>query len=113
MNVSTTRWIDRIPAKQRPWILGAAVLVAAFILWRLGNWALTHRGPPPQVVRPVLVATATASDVPLYLDGLGTVRATNTVTVRPRVDGQLTEVAFREGQTVTAVPANVEVGSAR
>src|SRR5262249_22022691 len=39
-------------------------------------------------------------DMPVYLDGLGTVTAINTVTVRSRVDGQLVEVAYHEGQLV-------------
>jgi multidrug efflux system membrane fusion protein len=39
-------------------------------------------------------------DVPIFLDGLGTVQAFNTVTVRPRVDGELTQVLFREGEDV-------------
>ena len=38
----------------------------------------------------------------LYLNGLGTVTAFNTVTIRSRVDGQLVRVAFREGQSVQA-----------
>lgn len=41
-------------------------------------------------------------DVPIYLDGLGTVQAFNTVAVRVRVDGQLVKVAFVEGQDVRA-----------
>jgi multidrug efflux system membrane fusion protein len=41
-------------------------------------------------------------DVPIYLDGLGTVQAYNTVTVHVRVDGQLQRVAFVEGQDVHA-----------
>ncbi len=41
-------------------------------------------------------------DVPIYLDGLGTVQAFNTVTVHVRVDGQLQRVAFVEGQDVHA-----------
>jgi multidrug efflux system membrane fusion protein len=39
-------------------------------------------------------------DVPIYLDGLGTVQAYNTVLVRSRVDGELVKVAFTEGQDV-------------
>ena len=53
---------------------------------------------PPRV--PVEVADARASDVPVYLAGLGTVQPFNNVVVRSRVDGELTEIAFQEGQTV-------------
>jgi len=49
---------------------------------------------------PVLAAEARTADVPLYLEGVGTVQAFNTVTVRTQVDGQLIQVAFREGQDV-------------
>ncbi|OLE56794.1 MAG: hypothetical protein AUG13_07220 [Chloroflexi bacterium 13_1_20CM_2_59_7] len=51
-------------------------------------------------VVPVVVATAQRGDLPVYFNGLGTVTAFNTVTVRSRVDGQLVSVAFREGQFV-------------
>src|SRR5262249_37231063 len=49
---------------------------------------------------PVLVATAKSADVPVYLDGVGTVRALNTVNVRAKVDGELINISFREGQDV-------------
>lgn len=49
---------------------------------------------------PVVVATAQHGDLPVYFNGLGTVNAFNTVTVRSRVDGQIVNVAFREGQFV-------------
>lgn len=49
---------------------------------------------------PVIVGAVEQKDVPIYLNGLGTVQAFNTVLVRPRVDGELQEVAFTEGQEV-------------
>ncbi len=52
------------------------------------------------LVVPVVVATAQRGDLPVYLSGLGTVTAFNTVTIRSRVDGQLISVAFKEGQFV-------------
>jgi len=48
----------------------------------------------------VIEGTVEQKDVPIYLDGLGTVQAYNTVTVHVRVDGQLQKVAFVEGQDV-------------
>jgi multidrug efflux system membrane fusion protein len=46
------------------------------------------------------VATVNRADVPVYLEGLGTVQAFYTVTITARVDGQIEKVAFREGQDV-------------
>ena len=50
---------------------------------------------------PVVTGRARAGDMAVYLTGLGTATALNTVTVRSRVDGQLVHVAFREGQIVS------------
>jgi multidrug efflux system membrane fusion protein len=49
---------------------------------------------------PVATAAAVRGDIPIHLDGLGTVTSLNTVTVRSRVDGELVRVAFTEGQDV-------------
>ena len=49
---------------------------------------------------PVTSALARQGDFPIYLNGLGTVQAYNTVTVRSRVDGQITKVFFKQGQMV-------------
>ncbi|MBL9210383.1 MAG: efflux RND transporter periplasmic adaptor subunit [Opitutaceae bacterium] len=51
---------------------------------------------------PVIVAEVAVRDMPLWLSGLGTVQASNTVTVRPRVGGSLDKVFFTEGQNVQA-----------
>jgi len=49
---------------------------------------------------PVGVAAAVQQDMPVYLNGLGSVTAFNTVSVKSRVDGQLVTVNFKEGQFV-------------
>jgi multidrug efflux system membrane fusion protein len=49
---------------------------------------------------PVLVTQAVTRDVPIFLDGLGTVTAYKTVNVRSQVDGRLDKDIFREGQAV-------------
>src|SRR5262245_42328289 len=51
---------------------------------------------------PVIAAQSRRADVPVYLDGVGTVRALNTVTVRSQVDGKLLSVNYTEGQQVDA-----------
>lgn len=58
---------------------------------------------------PVVVAAAQHGDLPVYFNGLGTVTAFNTVTVHSRVDGQLINVAFREGQYVREGDVLVQV----
>jgi multidrug efflux system membrane fusion protein len=57
----------------------------------------------------VVTATATRRDVPFYAEGLGRVRALNTVLVRSQVDGQITEIAFKEGQEVRAGDLLVQI----
>lgn len=51
-------------------------------------------------VTPVVAVPATKGDLPIYLTGLGTVTPLNNVTVRSRVDGQIDDIKFEEGQTV-------------
>jgi multidrug efflux system membrane fusion protein len=94
------------PGRRRwPWLL-ALVVVAAYVLraiWAARGPAVTEGSTKPGGAGvPVTVATARQGDLPVYLTGLGSVTAFNTVTVRSRVDGQLVDVAFREGQFVHA-----------
>jgi multidrug efflux system membrane fusion protein len=49
---------------------------------------------------PVAVSTARRMDLPVYLSGLGSVTPWNSVSIKSRVDGQLTQVSFKEGQQV-------------
>ncbi len=64
---------------------------------KLTQSARAARGPGTV---PVVVAAAETRDVPIFLDGLGTVQASASVTVKPQVDGKLIEVRFSEGQDV-------------
>jgi multidrug efflux system membrane fusion protein len=57
--------------------------------------------PPPPAI-PVVAATVTSHDVPIYLRGVGTVIAYNNVVVRSQITGQITQIAFTQGQTVHA-----------
>jgi multidrug efflux system membrane fusion protein len=49
---------------------------------------------------PVIAALTRRADVPVYFDGVGTVRALNTVTVKPQVEGKLISVSYREGEDI-------------
>jgi len=76
--------------------------LAAALSW---NWQRPpHGGTPPQArgpaPAPVHTAVVETKSFPIFLNGLGTVQATNTVTVRSRVDGQIERVAFEEGQMI-------------
>ena len=55
---------------------------------------------PRNLPVPVLAASPVTKDVPVYLEGVGAIRALNTVTVRAQVDGKLIAVKFKEGQDV-------------
>jgi len=58
---------------------------------------------------PVIGVPAKTTDLPVYLNGLGTVVPVKTVTVRTRVDGQIVNVAYREGQAVREGDLLVEI----
>ena len=85
----------------------AVVVLAAAGLWLFGrptsapNAAVAPNGAGGPAI-PVTVAAAKRQDLPIYLEGLGTVQAFQTVTIRPQVDGQLRQIAFKEGQEVHA-----------
>ncbi|MFZ5678170.1 MAG: efflux RND transporter periplasmic adaptor subunit [Bradyrhizobiaceae bacterium] len=88
----------RIPV----WAYVLAALLLMGGVWfgwpRQQNVNVAKPAAPPSV--PVTVASVTKVDFPVYLTGLGTVQGFNTVTVRTRVDGQINQIAFKEGQFV-------------
>jgi len=78
------------------------LIVCAVIAWRFapfGGEAAKVQTPP---LIPVTAGTADIRNVPVYVEGLGSVQAFNTVTIKARVDGQIIKVFFREGQEVKA-----------
>src|SRR5207245_296150 len=100
--------VTAVPARSRRtwlWVLALAVLcLGGYGLLGRKNRGLAGGGDPAQATGargvPVAAAPARRGDVPIYLSGLGSVVAFNTVTVKSRVDGTLDRVAFREGQFV-------------
>jgi multidrug efflux system membrane fusion protein len=93
----TRRWI--------PWLVTLLLLAAVIggLIWFLPHSAptaprggrFTSGGPMP-----VVSAAVAAGDMPITLDALGTVTPLATVTVRTQINGQLTQIAFQEGQHV-------------
>jgi multidrug efflux system membrane fusion protein len=92
---------------RRKIFISAGLLVAVFAIG--GGLAVTHKFPfersaPPAAatppVVPVVAGTVTQHDVPIYLTGVGTVIAYNTVVIRSQIQGQLVSINFTEGQTV-------------
>jgi multidrug efflux system membrane fusion protein len=106
--------------RRRQWVLPLAVLVIAALvagIWYAWPRAADAPGPgagpgsgggkggrgdPASRPQPVVAAQARQGSIDVVLDALGTVTPRNIVTVRSRVDGQLINIAFREGQMVKA-----------
>lgn len=88
-----------------------AVALGAAALAGIGTFAYSsaHPSQPKQQATmaapaaagvPVVAEPVTQGKVPIYLRGIGTVQAYNTVTVHTQIQGQITEIAFKEGQAV-------------
>lgn len=72
------------------------------------NQAPPHSTDAPPTI-PIHAMTVGRGDFPVYLNGLGTVQAWNSVTVRSRVDGQVEKISFEEGKPVKAGDVLVEL----
>ena len=90
-------------------VFAVAVVLIAGIAWfvhlrtaRQAAGAAREQAQAANRQVPVIEATVQKRDVPIFLDGLGSVTAFKTVTVRSQVDGRLDQVFFREGQAVHA-----------
>jgi len=86
--------------RQHGFAIGILLVVGAFLSGCGDSNKPSTARASTQTVVPVGVATAERRDVPVYLKGLGSVTASNTVSVKSRVDGQLAQVNFKEGQNV-------------
>jgi len=64
--------------------------------------AHTPAPPPAATGVPVIAGTVQAADMPVFLNAIGAVQAYNMVTVKSRVDGQVMQTLFTEGQEVKA-----------
>jgi membrane fusion protein, multidrug efflux system len=86
--------------QKRALVGGLALALVLLFTWRVIHKPAdaASRNAPPAIA--VDTATAKHSDVPIYLQGLGTVQAFYTVTVTARVDGEIQKIGFTEGQTV-------------
>jgi len=100
----------------RNWTVIAILLLAVGVALYLGTArgsipfltpAATPRPPPIPV--PVSATVAQRQDVPIYLTGLGTVQAYNSVLVKSRVDGQIVKINFSEGKDVRTGDVLVEI----
>jgi membrane fusion protein, multidrug efflux system len=111
-------------AKSRWWLWIVVLAVVAIAVWYYRGHSTSEAGATGApgatgkgkgaaggagMTVPVVVATAQKGDLPVYLIGLGSVAAFNTVTVRSRVDGQIVKVNFTEGQFVHAGDALIEI----
>jgi len=89
------------------WLFSLVVLlgIGAGGVWWLENHGtarLEHRAAVPEPPVNVSLGEVTRGDMPVALDGLGTVTSLATITLRPQVSGRITEVGFKEGQYVKA-----------
>jgi membrane fusion protein, multidrug efflux system len=98
-----TQW--RMPKARRWiwWLITLGAISVGYAGWqhvRVAGAVVSASQQPSQSPAPIHVAPVERTDFPVILNGLGTVQATNTVTVRSRVDGQIEKVGFDEGQMV-------------
>lgn len=83
---------------RRSLLLAVAAVLAAVVAW----WWFSSSSSEPAKSHavPVVASSVGQRDVPLWLTGVGSVQSLHSVTLRPQIDGILTDVLFREGQTV-------------
>jgi membrane fusion protein, multidrug efflux system len=102
---------------RKQWVLVVTAAVVALVWWQGGPLlsSLKNSGAPAKQSGarsgpvPVTVTEVKRADFPVYLLGLGTVQPYRTVTLRSRVDGQITKVSFKQGQMVKEGDPLIEI----
>ena len=92
--------------------MGAVAVVAAVPQLREAVWPAVKAEEAPKPAAPgipVTAGTVEAKDVPVILNGIGSVQAYNMVTIKTRIDGQIMKVAFTEGEEVKAGDPLIEI----
>ena len=97
----------RKAGSRRRWIIALLVIcllaVGIYLFFNKEQSRGANQGQKPSAPTvPVVAVETKKTDFNVYITGLGTVTPVYTVTVRTRVDGQLMEVLFREGQVVSS-----------
>lgn len=101
-----SRWAGRVVSIALTLLIVGGI---GYIVWNAFQKRQSETRTRPDFGVPVLAASPKVQDVPVYLDGVGSVRALNNVTVRAQVEGKLISVNFKEGQDVKAGDVLAEI----
>ncbi len=93
------------------WLIVVVVILVIVAIWERRGGSSDAKASGDAAFRPVLVSTATArqGDIGIYLNALGTVTPVYTVTVTSRVQGEITQVYYHEGQMVRKGDPLIEI----
>ena len=83
--------------KIAPFFISVAIVSLCFVLAGCSKKVEKPKGRPPALV---ITAPATVQNVPVLIKAIGNIEASESVTIRTQISGELTKVAFREGQDV-------------
>ncbi len=84
------------------WLIAIVLIIGGIIYWQRHSASSNAKNTVDPSARPVTISTATArqGDIGIFIDALGTVTPVYTVTVTSRVQGEITQVYYHEGQMV-------------
>src|SRR6202140_4388736 len=91
-------------------VTGAAAILATSRWWQPSPAKSAARGG--EVAIPVMADKARRADVPIFLTGLGTVQAFNSVLIKSKVDGQIVKIRYEEGKDIHAGDVLIEIDRA-